>query len=313
LAVALQTTDSSDRNVALLLSRGFYALAAITYCLVVLGALVRAHGAGLACPDWPLCFGEVVPKFDFKIAFEWGHRALAGSVGILFTILAALTLRPYALRTAMWRGLLVAAVLLATQIVLGGLTVLELLAYWTVTSHLVTGNAFALALVLLGRRLDEIHQPSPVVSTAATSSQRLTTTLAGALLAIQIVLGGLVASNYAGLACPDWPTCMNGEYFPSWTGIQGLHLFHRIVGYGAAIAIGIAAWLGRDHAGSRRWILAAGGIAVAQVAVGVANVLLRVPVEITGLHSALAAGLICTMGVSVREVWRQADAASNSD
>jgi cytochrome c oxidase assembly protein subunit 15 len=313
LAVALHAIDSKDRDAALLLSRGFYALAAVTYCLVVLGALVRAHGAGLACPDWPLCFGEFVPEFDFKVAFEWGHRALAGSVGILFAILGGLTLRPPTLRTAMWKGLLVAAILLATQIVLGGLTVLELLAYWTVTSHLVTGNAFALSLVLLGRHLSELPRPMGLASAAATSNQRLATTIAGAMLAIQIVLGGLVASNYGGLACPDWPTCMNGEYFPSWTGIQGLHLFHRLFGYGAVLAIGIAAWLGRHHARSRRWLIAAGCLAVAQVAVGVANVLLRVPVEITGLHSALAAGLVCTMGVSVREVWRQSDAGSKSD
>jgi cytochrome c oxidase assembly protein subunit 15 len=309
----MQTIDSRDRDVAFLLSRGFYALAALTYCLVVLGALVRAHGAGLACPDWPLCFGEVVPEFDFKIAFEWGHRALAGSVGILFAILGALTLRPPALRTAMWKALLVAAILLAIQIVLGGLTVLQLLAYWTVTSHLVTGNAFALALVLIGRRLSDIHHPTRAAALDATSGQRLTTTIAGTLLAIQIVLGGLVASNYAGLACPDWPTCMNGEYFPSWTGIQGLHLFHRMLGYGAAIAIALAAWLGRNHPGSRRWITAAGCLAFAQVGVGVANILLRVPVEITGLHSALAAGLVCSMGVSVREVWRRRDAASSFD
>jgi len=313
LAVALPTVDSKDRDAALVLSRGFYALAGVTYCLIVLGALVRAHGAGLACPDWPLCFGELVPVFDFKVAFEWGHRALAGSVGILFVVLGALTLRPPALRTAMWKGLLVAAILLATQIVLGGLTVLELLAYWTVTSHLVTGNAFALALVLLGRRLIELYPSERVVSAGATSNQRLATTLAGGMLAIQIVLGGLVASNYAGLACPDWPTCMNGEFFPTWTGIQGLHLFHRMFGYSAVLAIGLAAWLGRDHAGSGRWLVAAGCVAVAQVAVGIANVLLRVPVEITGLHSALAAGLICTMGVSVREVWRQSDADSIPD
>ena len=62
---------------------GFVGLAAVTYVLIVLGALVRAHGAGLSCPDWPLCFGEVIPEFDFKIAFEWGHRVLAGSVGSL--------------------------------------------------------------------------------------------------------------------------------------------------------------------------------------------------------------------------------------
>ena len=306
MAHAVQSLDSQDRKAAGSLARGFYALAALTYCLIVLGALVRAHGAGLSCPDWPLCFGAIIPEFNFQIAFEWGHRAIAGSVAILFSILAWATLRRPGLNRSMRKGLLIAAILLAAQIVLGGLTVLQLLAYWTVTSHLVTGNAFALVLVLLARRLATLRRShsSKDAALKATSAQRLMTTLAGGTLATQIVLGGLVASKYAGLACPDWPTCMNDEFFPTWTGIQGLHLFHRMVGYSTGIAIAIAAWLGRSHPGTRQFLMTAAGLALAQIAVGVANVLLRVPVEITGLHSALAAALVCTMGVAVYEVWR---------
>ena len=304
LASASFVVDATDASEARRLSRGVLALAGVTYVLIVLGALVRANGAGLACPDWPLCFGEVIPRFDFKIAFEWSHRALAGSVGIVFVVQSALILRRSALRARMWRGLLVAATLLAAQIVLGGLTVLELLASWTVTSHLVTGNAFALALVLLARRLSTLGDEASTRREPASASQRLTTTLAALLLAIQIVLGGLVSSNYAGLVCPDWPTCMNGEFFPTWSGIQGLHLFHRSVGYACLLAIAAAAWLGQSHPGSRTWLRAATVFAFFQVVVGVANVLLRLPVEVTGLHSALAAGLVCTVGVGLREAWR---------
>jgi heme a synthase len=313
LAVASQSIDAADRAAATLLSRAFFGLAGLTYVLIVLGALVRAHGAGLACPDWPLCFGAVIPEFDFKVSFEWGHRALAGNIGILFSILGLLTLRRAGLRRAMWKGLVLAALLLAVQIVLGGLTVLELLAYWTVTSHLVTGNAFALTLVLLARRLARLGRTGGDRSgRTASPIERLATSTAGALLGVQIVLGGLVASNYAGLACPDWPTCMNGEFFPTFSGIQGLHLYHRLFGYGAAAAIGLAAWVGGGHADSRVWLRVAAGLALAQVAVGIANVLLRLPVEITGLHSALAAALICTVGVGVREVWRDGTSPSSS-
>jgi cytochrome c oxidase assembly protein subunit 15 len=299
-------TDSSDASQARRLSLGFLGLAAVTYVLIVLGALVRANGAGLACPDWPLCFGEVIPQFDIKVAFEWSHRVLAGAVGLVFLGLSALTLRRPKLRREMWQGVLVAAVLLAAQIVLGGLTVLELLASWTVTSHLVTGNAVALALVFLGRHLSRLAQNDAGTMMPATDVQRWLTTIAGALLAIQIVLGGLVSSNYAGLACPDWPQCMNGEYFPTWSGIQGLHLFHRSLGYTCFLAILAAAWLGRTHSDSRIWLRIAAVFVTLQVGVGIANVVLRLPIEITGLHSALAAGLICTLGISVRESWRQA-------
>ncbi len=289
------------------LALGFFILAGVTYVLIVLGALVRAHGAGLSCPDWPLCFGEVIPRFNFKIAFEWGHRVLAGSVGLVFLALGGLTLRLPDLGRRMRSGLLIAALLLATQIVLGGLTVLELLAAWTVTSHLVMGNAFALAVVFLGRRLARLASGDPAPIECDTNP-RIVTTFAGALLVAQIVLGGLVSSNYAGLVCPDWPTCMNEEFFPTWAGIQGLHLLHRSVGYASVLAISAAAWLTRGHPISGRWLGVAAIVALAQVWVGVTNVLLRLPVEITALHSALAAALVCCVGVGLREVWRRPSA-----
>jgi len=304
--------DPADALQARRLGQAFFALAGSTYVLVVLGALVRAHGAGLACPDWPLCFGEVIPEFDFKVAFEWGHRALAGGIGLVFAALALVCLRRPGLRKRMWIGLLVVAVILAVQIVLGGLTVLELLASWTVTSHLVTGNAFALSLVLLARRFSALGTSHAVGDASAsphvehTALQRAATTVAGLLLFFQIVVGGLVSSNYAGLVCPDWPTCMNGEFFPTWRGIQGLHVVHRTLGYACVVAIGAAAWLSRAVPSTRAWLGVAAGLAICQIGVGVANVLLRLPVEVTGLHSALAAGLICSVGISVREAWRQA-------
>jgi cytochrome c oxidase assembly protein subunit 15 len=316
---ALQTSSRRDTRDAgdptRRLGLGFLALAGATYALVVLGALVRAHGAGLACPDWPLCFGELVPQFDFRIAFEWGHRALAGGVALIFSALSLRTLQQTRLRGALLPGVVVTGTLLAIQIVLGGLTVLQLLASWTVTSHLVIGNAFALALVLLGRRLLALAparagDARPAESTPSLARlPRAAVTLAGALLFVQIVLGGLVSSSYAGLACPDWPTCVDGELFPGWTGVRGLHVLHRTMGYALVLTIFLAAGVTRHHRPSRRWLGVAAVLAVLQVGVGVANVLLRIPVEVTGLHSALAAALCCTVGVGVREAWRGSSAA----
>lgn len=311
--------ESVDAAGARTLGRAFFALAALTYALIVLGALVRAHGAGLACPDWPLCFGDVIPQLDFKVAFEFGHRVVAGSVALLFAGLAWTTLRRPVLGPSLRPALAIAAFLLAVQIVLGGLTVLKLLATWTVTSHLVTGNAFALALVLIGRRLLELAGagdptgrpagfPERAVAdrppTASPLETAATTAVAG-LLALQLVLGGLVSSSYAGLVCPDWPTCMNGEYFPTFSGVQGLHVLHRTVAYTLLAALLGAALLARRSPVLGRWLALASVLGLAQVAVGVANVLLRLPVEITALHSALAAALVCTLGISVQIAWRR--------
>lgn len=303
---ATTTSGTSDRAGDARIGRAFYGLAGLTYALIVLGALVRAHGAGLSCPDWPLCFGEVIPQLDFKVAFEFGHRVVAGSVAILFAGLSVATLRRPTLAPALRRPLAIAALLLAVQIVLGGLTVLKLLATWTVTSHLLTGNAFALALVLIGRRIVDrsgAFAAGAVASGAPSGFARLATTGVAALLVAQVALGGLVSSSYAGLVCPDWPTCMNGEVFPTFTGIQGLHVLHRTLAYTLVLALPLIALLARPHRDLARLLGLASGLVVCQAAVGVANVLLRLPVEITALHSALAAALVCTLGLAVDTAW----------
>ena len=138
---------------------GFAALVAVTEGLIVLGALARAHEAGLACPDWPLCFGQLIPRMDLKIAFEWSHRGVAGSVALGFSALAFFTLRDPETTRGTRTLVVVGFALLALQIVLGALTVWQLLAVWTVTSHLVAGNAFAVIVFFLALALHERRAP----------------------------------------------------------------------------------------------------------------------------------------------------------
>ncbi len=284
------------------LATGFGALVAATFCLIVLGALVRAHGAGLACPDWPLCFGQLVPSMNLKVGFEWSHRALAGSVGLAFLALAFLALREPHTRRASGAGLWAAALLLAAQVLLGALTVWRLLADWTVTAHLLVGNTFNATLLWTALALRDAGQPERARARVG-AVDRFWAVLPAALLLMQLVLGGLVASRYAGLACPAWPTCDGVAWFPDWSGARGLHLLHRVTGYALAATLGLAALWAR---GSRRLLgLArlAFGLALAQLAVGVTNVLLQLPVEITGLHSALAAAMVLTLVAMQREAW----------
>jgi len=294
-------SDAQDARTARRLAGGFLGLLGLTWGLIVLGALVRAHAAGLACPDWPLCFGELVPRFDLKVAFEWAHRVTAGGMSLAFVGLAALALRAEATRRATARLLAIAALLLALQILLGALTVWHLLAYWSVTAHLLTGTSFALVLLLVTCALRDLAAPPTRRARVSDASRRILW-LAAALLAVQIALGGLVSSRYAGLACPEWPTCNGGLWFPSWRGSVGLHLLHRSNGYALLAALAAAAWASRADAGLRRFTLAACGLGVAQVGVGIANVVLGLPVEITGLHSALATALAAALTLGVREV-----------
>jgi cytochrome c oxidase assembly protein subunit 15 len=279
----------------------FLLLVAATYCLIVLGALVRANDAGLACPDWPLCFGEVIPRMNLKVAFEWGHRTVAGGIAILFAVLAVRALRRPGVTPVVRRLLALAASLLAVQIVLGALTVWLQLASWTVTAHLITGNCFAIAVLLVAHALRDFETGRPERAEAP-AAVRAAVLASAALLFVQMVLGGLVASNYAGLACPEWPTCNGGLWFPSFRGSVGLHVIHRLNGYALFLALATTAFASRRQAPLARISAISVGFAVCEIAVGVANVRWGVPPEITGSHSALAAALALTVTLAVRDV-----------
>jgi heme A synthase len=290
----------SNRRLAL----GFGSLVALTLALIVLGALVRAHGAGLACPDWPLCFGDFVPQMDLRIAFEWSHRLVAGSVAIFFATLAGFTLRRAGPQGSTRPLIGVAAGLLAIQILLGALTVWLKLAAWTVTAHLITGNGFALTCFLIALSLHPDSRPAAKSPTAAVSvGARGWITASAFLVLVQFVLGGLVSSQYAAMSCPEWPTCNGGVYFPTWKGNVGLHLMHRMNGYLLVGSLALATWKSRHETSLRRPTTVVLGIGIIQVLVGIANVLFGVPVEVTGLHSALAAGIVLATTFSMRAAW----------
>jgi cytochrome c oxidase assembly protein subunit 15 len=299
------------------LAVGFAALVTLTLGLIVLGALVRAHGAGLACPDWPLCFGDFVPQMDLRIAFEWSHRLVAGSVAVFFSVLSIIALKRTRSQDSIRRLIGIAAGLLAIQILLGALTVWLQLAAWTVTAHLITGNAFALTCLLIAASLRSVSHPPPQPATPAVAvghggssepwvapiTVRICITASAGLLLLQFVLGGLVSSQYAAMSCPEWPACNGGVYFPTWRGNVGLHLMHRMNGYLLIGSFAVAAWVSRREPDLRRPTALLLGIGLVQVGVGIANVLSGVPVEVTGLHSALAAAIVMTTGLTMRTAW----------
>jgi cytochrome c oxidase assembly protein subunit 15 len=292
----------SDPRIDARLATGFQVLVVLTFCLIVLGALVRAHGAGLACPDWPLCFGDLIPKIDVQVGFEWSHRLLAGSVTAIFSWLSWSAWRRLDRSRYVTALLSIAGVLIAVQIALGALTVWLRLAPWTVTAHLITGNSFASMALLLAlafrskRRGCELRAP-------VSKRKRIWLTATGGLLLVQLGLGGLVSSNYAGMACPEWPTCNGGVWFPAWGGSVAIHVFHRLAAYALIACFGALAFGCRRDARLRGATLLAFAIAVLQAFVGVVSVINGIPAELTGLHTGLAAALVLTWVFVLREVW----------
>lgn len=281
--------------------QGLAVLSVLAYALIVLGAVVRAKGAGLACPDWPLCFGRAVPTFDTRVSLEWGHRVLAASVTLGLAIITAYLIRVPELRRLVGRSLALTWGLLCVQVVLGGLTVLLGLAPWTVTSHLLVGNALCGALLWTSRDLSELGLVRPRVRSNLPSLITATIVLCAALLVGQVVLGGMVSGNFAGLACAAFPSCDGDSFAPAFSGLVGIHVLHRLNAYALTLALVGLAFVtkGAGYVGALARI--ALHIVVLQIVVGAVNVIGTLPVEITALHSALAAGLVLTTVLIARE------------
>jgi len=315
----------------------------LTFALIVLGAYVRLSNAGLGCPDWPGCYGHIgVPDADHEVAAaeaaypdrpvqapkawkEMVHRYLAGIVGLLIGALAVLAWRDRSGRLP--RGLATATVcVVLMQIVFGALTVTLKVKPIIVTTHLLLGLT-TLSLVFwmwLGTRA-----PSDQPQTAPLRAALLKPLSIAALVLLcgQIFLGGWTSTNYAALACPDFPACHGsfapkgelGVAFKLWHGLgidyEGgildvaaratIHLVHR---YGALVLslvlIGIAAYLlSLKRAPYRRLALALLGALALQVLIGIGLIHLQLPLWLADAHNAGAALLLLAVLALNHKVW----------
>lgn len=316
------------------LTRLAWIAAAFALVVIVFGAFVRLSNAGLSCPDWPTCYGEITwPTHAQEIAAanaafpqrpveadkawrEQVHRILVGGLGLLTFALAAGALwRRRNLGSLLWVPL-AAAVLIFFQAALGAWTVSMKLLPAVVTAHLLGGIGMFALLAYTALRLS-----MPVLATSAQFTQadknklwRMTIVGIG-LVVVQIALGGWTSSNYAALACgPDFPTCQ-GLWWPTmdfhqafvlWRGIgvnyeggvldgaarTAIQVVHRI---GALLVFGhVSAVIARAarRRETRAFALAIGALLLLQVALGIGNVLLALPLPVATAHNGVAALLL---------------------
>jgi cytochrome c oxidase assembly protein subunit 15 len=297
----------------------------LTFDLVLFGAFTRLTDSGLGCPDWPGCYGQASPigashhiaaaeqalptgpVTHAKAWIEMLHRYLASAVGVLIAVVALVTWRLarrdrtaaspwWAVATLAW---------VCVQGAFGALTVTMKLNPAIVTAHLLGGMAL---LVLLAAQA-EAMAPRPI----ALSRGLVTgTRIVAALVMAQVMLGGWVSTNYAVLACTDFPTCQGswwpamdfqhgftlrrdlgetagGEWLP-FEALTAIHYMHRLAAYVVLAALAGLAW--RLHrAGARRFGLGLGALAGWQLASGLSNVVLGWPLAAAVAHTGGAAGL----------------------
>lgn len=265
----------------------------LTFDLMLLGAGVRTMDAGLTCPDWPLCFGRVVPEYHFGVYLEFIHRVIAGLVAILFTYLF-LRLRkdPHKkhLRFQLWLGLF----LLLAQIVMGGLTVLKLLDFVIVTMHLSLATAFLLTLASIKHSFSRPLKKNFLSTKKWSRRLQIGTLFIMALVCGQIILGGLVASTYSGMICVDFPTC-NGQWFPALKGAVGIQMLHRFGAYTLTVLVTLLffAVIFKNKEMKLTKKIRAGYIEIfcllwIQVGVGVMNLKWLIPAWLSVVHLGLA-------------------------
>ena len=301
----------------------------LTFDLVLLGAYTRLSDSGLGCPDWPGCYGHASPigagtsiaaaeaaiptgpVTASKAWVEMLHRYAATAIGVLVIVLLAMALlaarRSGGRISARWA--LLTLVWICMQGAFGALTVTMRLYPAIVTLHLLAGYGLLALLAVQA----EHYAPRPLALAPALRRGLLAV---AALTVAQAALGGWVSSNYAVLACRDFPTCQgswwpemsaagfvvarplgeSGDGYLPFAALTAIHMAHRIGALVLLPALVLLAWrLRAAGAATRPWALGLLGIAAWQAASGLGNVVLGWPLFAAVAHTGGAAALVVVL------------------
>jgi cytochrome c oxidase assembly protein subunit 15 len=277
---SLKTTPSTTQT---WMRRLVWKIAIATLLLMVVGSATRVMNAGLACPDWPLCYGQLIPRqqMNLQVFLEWFHRLDASLIGLSTLSLFGLSVwfrkqlpqwLPYAAFFALF--------LIIFQGILGGLTVTQLLRFDIVTAHLGTALLFLGTLIIMALCL--------VPSQNESKPQTLTwiSLISAILIYFQCLLGGLVGSRWAVHQCLNLSLthlCM----------VLNSHLWGVLPSTLGILTLGLVTW--RTPALSlelRRLAYSAVGLVILQILLGVGTFRLHLQIEpLTIAHHTIGATL----------------------
>jgi cytochrome c oxidase assembly protein subunit 15 len=312
----------------------------LTFDLVLFGAFTRLSDSGLGCPDWPGCYGSVSPigaKVEIAAAqeamptgpvtfpkawIEMIHRYLATGVGVLILVLAAVSWVERRRLTVSFWWPMVTLVWVCLQGAFGALTVTMKLFPAIVTLHLLGGMAL-LALLRAQSVAYELSEPGSAGRIELPALTRRVLVAVAGLVWVQIALGGWVSTNYAVLACSDFPTCQ-GSWWPAmdfahgftvwrelgmtqagyglpFAALTAIHYVHRLSAFVVFAGMGWLAWLLWQTSATRRIGQGLVLLAVWQFLSGLTTVVLGWPLAAALGHIAGAAALvILTTGALAR-------------
>jgi cytochrome c oxidase assembly protein subunit 15 len=306
----------------------------LTFDLIIFGAFTRLTDSGLGCPDWPGCYGAANPFIAHeqisaaealmptgpvtvvKAWIEMIHRYLAMGVGYLcMALMLTAWLQWRRSQRAQFKPGMPSALFVAVcvQGAFGAWTVTLKLQPVIVTIHLLLGMNLLAMLCWLGARQDRAVAAPAALPDVPRALRRLA--LASAVvLAVQIALGGWVSTNYATLACSDFPLCGGkvipemdfehgftlwrelgktaaGHYLP-FSALTAIHWVHRHFAYLVVAVLGLTVWRALAVPALRQTARRIGIVLGFQVAAGIATVYFAFPLTIAVLHNAGAALLV---------------------
>ena len=295
--------------------------------VIVLGAYTRLSDAGLGCPDWPGCYGQIsvpenidndVHQRPLEVGKAWKemiHRYVASTLGLMILFILFLVIRKKPIvAQSIWLPLLLLCTVVF-QALLGMWTVTMLLSPLIVTAHLVGGFTTLSLLWWLFLNQNPVSQPSILPSGVF----KIVAVLALMIVIFQILLGGWTSTNYAALACgTDFPTCLSewlpkmdfGNAFdlshksgidyeygvlesPARTAIQFTHRVGALIVFFYLSLLGFSLLVRKSLFGRLGFVLLV--LLVSQVTLGVLNVVLGLPILIAVLHNLVAALLLLTV------------------
>lgn len=264
---------------------------AVIFLLLVWGNIVAGLKVGLACPDWPLCHGEFLPPFRWDIYVEFVHRLIGAAGSILLVALSYKRIKEYPRFAKLIPVLTVA--LLIFQITLGGIVVLMKLPVDITTFHFATAILIFSMTLYLASFDGKIDKPS-----FSLSNFGWLFFLLSLLIFAQAVLGAYVRHSDAGLACPDFPTCLGHWIPPALSGIVLTHYIHRSLAYIILVfvfSIFIYSLISGKLRNFRSKIIFLVILIFLQVLVGVGVVHSKLFFGLTAIHIALALLILGTV------------------
>jgi cytochrome c oxidase assembly protein subunit 15 len=276
-------------------------IAIATFLLMAVGSATRVMNAGLACPDWPLCYGQLVPsqQMNLQVFLEWFHRLDAALVGISAIVLVGLSwwYRQQIPKWLPWASLF-ALFLIVFQGILGGLTVTQLLRFDIVTAHLGTALLFFVTLLVIGTSL------LPYKGTNTANKLAWISLVAAFLIYLQSLLGALVGSQWALHQCLSESSLCT---------VMNSHIAGVVPATLGVLAVVIMSWkTGGLHPILRFLANVSGALLVCQIGLGVATFRLRLQVEpLTVSHQALGAALLATLVIFSVLAWRDSKLVAN--